>query len=97
MPMPLKFTERATAVMKESLHKQEREREQVIRLLLDPQGDIRLALDIPRDGDQRVECQGDTVLVLESGICVMLSDVIVDVQENAQGRAFVLQPNPYPD
>ena len=97
MPMPLKFTERAAAVLKESLHKQEREPEQVIRLLIDPQGDIRLALDIPRDGDQRVEHQGDTVLVLESGICVMLSDVIVDIQENAQGRAFVLQPNPYPD
>ena len=97
MPTPLKFTERAVAVMKESLGKQQREPEQVIRLLIDPQGDITLALDIPRGGDQRVEHQGDTVLVLESGICVMLSDVIVDVQENAQGRAFVLQPNPYPN
>jgi Fe-S cluster assembly iron-binding protein IscA len=94
MPTPLKFTERAVAVMKESLGKQQREPEQVIRLLIDPQGDITLALDIPRGGDQRVEQQGDTVLVLEAGICVMLSDVIVDVQENAQGRAFVLQPNP---
>jgi Fe-S cluster assembly iron-binding protein IscA len=96
MPMPLKFTERAAAVLKESLHKQEREREQVIRLLLDPQGDIRLALDIPRDGDQRVEHQGDTVLVVESGICIVLSDVVVDVQESAQGRAFVLQTNSHP-
>jgi Fe-S cluster assembly iron-binding protein IscA len=90
--MPLKFTERAVAVMKESLGKQEREAEQVLRLLIDPQGEISLALDVPRDGDQRVEHQGDTVLVLEPGICVMLTDVIVDVEENAQGRAFVLQP-----
>jgi hypothetical protein len=37
MPVPLKFTERATAVMKESLHKQEREPEQVIRSLVDSQ------------------------------------------------------------
>jgi Fe-S cluster assembly iron-binding protein IscA len=96
MPMPLKFTERAAAVLRESLHKQERKPEQVIRLLLDPQGDIRLALDIPRDGDQRVEHQGDTVLVVESGICIVLSDVVVDVQESAQGRIFVLQTNSHP-
>jgi hypothetical protein len=95
MPMPLKFTERAISVMKESLGKRERESEQVIRLRIDSQGEVSLALDVPRDGDQRVEHQGDTVLVLEPGICVMLSDVIVDVEENAQGRAFVLQPYPH--
>src|ERR671918_1648684 len=82
MPMPLKFTERAISVMKESLGKRERESEQVIRLRIDSQGEISLALDVPRDGDQRVEHQGDIVLVLEPGICVMLSEVIVDVEES---------------
>jgi Fe-S cluster assembly iron-binding protein IscA len=95
VPMPLKFTERAISVMKDALGKRGRESEQVIRLRIDSQGEISLALDVPRDGDRRVEHQGDTVLVLDPGICVMLSDVVVDVEENDQGRAVVLQPYPH--
>jgi hypothetical protein len=69
MPRPWKFTERAVTVMREFLGKQEREAQQVIRMLIYPQGDITPALDIPREGDQRVKHQGDTVLVVESSIC----------------------------
>ena len=91
MPVPLKFTERAIAVIKGCLGSQGRQPEQVIRLRIHPQVDISLALDVPTDGDLEVEYQGDTVLVLKPGICVIISDVIVDIEENAQGRAFVLQ------
>ena len=63
MPMPLKFTERAISVMKESMGKRERESEQVIRLRIDSQGEISLAFDLPGDGDQRVEHQGDIVFI----------------------------------
>ena len=51
MPTPLKFTHRAIAGIKECLDSQGRHPEQVIRLCIDPQGDISLALDVPRDGD----------------------------------------------
>lgn len=89
--MPLKFTERAAGLLRESLHKQDREPEQVIRLLIDPGGNIRLALDIPRDGDIRVDHQGDTIMVTEPAICIVLADVIVDVQGSADGLAFIVR------
>ncbi len=97
MPMPLKFTERAAAVLHESLRKQEREPDQVLRLLIDPQANIKLALDIPRDGDQRVEYQGATIVVIEPAICIVLSDVTVDAQESPIGLTFTVQQNPHPN
>ena len=97
MPMPLKFTERAAAVLQESLHRQEHEPDEVIRLLIDPQGNIRLALDIPRDGDQRVEYQGATIVIIEPAICIVLCDVTVDAQESPNGLTFTVQQNPHPN
>ncbi len=97
LPTPLRFTDRAAAVLKESLHNQEREPEQVIRLLIDPEGNIRLALDIPRDGDQRVDYQGDTIVVIEPAICIVLAEVTVDAHASPNGITFSVQRDPDPN
>ena len=73
------------------MHKQDREPEQFIRLLIDPGGNIQLSLDIPRDGDIRVEHQGDTIIVTEPAICIVLADVIVDVQDSGNGLVFTVR------
>ena len=90
MPEPLKFTSRAVAILNASLQRHELEPEQVIRFLIDPKGNVRLAFDMPREDDVRIHHQGVITIIVEPAICVLLSDVIIDSREPTNGLTFTI-------
>lgn len=86
--MTLAVTKRASERMKELLDEQNDANGQVLRLSPDGQGGLGLSLDEPKSGDQIVEHQGDTVMVLEPSVSDFLDQRTLDLTED--GSAFTL-------
>ncbi|MFG0276313.1 MAG: hypothetical protein ACF8QF_14800 [Phycisphaerales bacterium] len=58
-----------------------------IRLIAQPQG-LGLAVDTPNDGDNTVDQNGKTVLLLDEQISTMLDGRTLDLQQTEQGAAL---------
>lgn len=88
--MSLEVTPRASAALKDVLDSTEHEPQQILRLVQDPEGNLGLALDVERDGDQVVEHQGARTMAIDSGISERLSGITLDVQDSPKGELFTL-------
>jgi Fe-S cluster assembly iron-binding protein IscA len=88
--MSLTVTEQAAAALKQFLETQERESEQVLRLVADDQGNHGFSLDTPKSEDQVVQHQGEVVMVIEPAISDALADNILDLQETPSGVSLTL-------
>ena len=86
----LQVTERASQELSQVLGQVEKQPEQTLRLVSDPQAGYRLTLDVEQEGDQVVEHQGSTVLVLSSDLARDLEGAVLDVQETPAGPALTI-------
>lgn len=93
--MSLTVTERAAEALKETLNGVDHEAGEVLRLVpgaQDPKGQLALALDRARDGDQVVEHEGAAVLVVEKELSESLSASTLDAEEGLDGPQLRLIP-----
>ena len=88
--MSLTVTEQAAAALKQYLETQEREEDQVLRLVSDGEGNHGFSLDTPNSDDQIVEHDGEPVMVIEPTISEDLSDNILDLKETPSGVSLTL-------
>ena len=86
--MPIGVTERATAALKVLLDNQTHEPEEYIRILMDSEGNLRLKLARAIMGDQVVEHQGCTVMVVARAVCDALDGLTIDADGIPRGKTF---------
>jgi Fe-S cluster assembly iron-binding protein IscA len=89
--MTLQVTDQATQQLKTLLESTDHEPEQVIRLGADELGNAGFSLDVPREGDQVIEHEGEQVMVVEPTVSESLEGITLDVNETPQGVAFTLR------
>ncbi len=93
--MSLTVTDRAAAALKETLDSLDHQPEETLRLV--PRtangttSELGLALDESRDGDQVVDYDGETVMVIDDGLSEALSAATLDLEEGPQGPALTLK------
>ena len=88
--MSLAVTTRASAALKQVLDSTQHDPKEILRLVQDPEGNLGLALDTQKEGDQVVEFSGDKTLVIDQEISDRLEGVTLDIQESPQGETFTL-------
>ena len=64
--------------------------ESILRLVSNEQGQLGLVADSEREGDQVIEHQGETVLVVDSQTSAALDGVGMDYQDAEDGPRLVL-------
>ena len=85
----LKVTQAATAYLNDMLVRAQAPSEAAVRIVPKTDGGgLATKLDQERDGDQHYDCDGRTVLVLDSEIAKSLSEQTLDVDDN--GRHLVI-------
>jgi len=95
----LTVTANAKEKLKEALQEQTTDLEVAIRIIPSPsmQNQLQLVLDKEREGDQVVEGEGGTkVLLIGSDLAPALEGVVIDYQETPQGTGFSIS-KPAPD
>lgn len=88
--MSVTVTERATAALKDLLNQQNPEPDQVLRLIYDNDSNVKLVLSTETSEDQKVEHQGETVMVVEPGISEDLTGTTLDSTESPGGISLTL-------
>jgi Fe-S cluster assembly iron-binding protein IscA len=88
--MALTVTEKATAALKELLKGHDHEEEQVLRLISDEEGNHGLQLDVPREEDQVVEHDGETVMVIDPSLSDGLTGNVLDLKETPSGASLTI-------
>jgi len=86
----LNVTDKAAAALHESLEASTSEESHALRLTRTAEG-LALALDEQREGDQVVEHDDRTVLVIEEEISRALAGATLDATETPEGPRLVLQ------
>ena len=86
----LKVTQAASEYLNEMLVRVEAPSEAAVRIVPKADGGSGLAtaIDQERDGDQHFDCDGRTVLVLDSKVATSLSEQTLDVGED--GKRLVI-------
>lgn len=80
-------TERAAKILREV--QQDSEAEQTLRIV-GAQGGYQLTFDQEREGDQVVESEGKTVLLIGSDVAEALTDATIDCEQGPDGMRFFL-------
>lgn len=79
-------TERATEELRKALDEASTQEGQVLRLLAQPEGrGFALGTDQIEEGDETVEADGETVLVIASSLAEALEGAVIDVEETEGG------------
>lgn len=86
----LSVTDKAAAALHESLEASTTEESQALRLTRTAEG-LALSLDEQREGDQVVQHDDRTVLVIEEEISSALAGATLDATETPEGPRLVLQ------
>ena len=60
--------------------------------LKDTGENLALEVDTPSEQDHVVEHEGTTVLVFDQQVADRVGDVVIDVQQTAQGSQLVIRP-----
>jgi Fe-S cluster assembly iron-binding protein IscA len=60
------------------------------RFVADAQG-LSLKLDQPREGDEKVEHDGRTVLLMDDRVSQLLSNMTLDIEKTDEGQALTLR------
>jgi Fe-S cluster assembly iron-binding protein IscA len=89
-------TERAKQELKKMLAANTDEPEACLRLIANEKGQIGLAIDTERQGDQVVEHDDLKVLVVENALADSLQGITMDVQDSPEdeGARLVLSQEP---
>ena len=88
--MALTVTEKATEALKGLLETHEHEPEQVLRLISDEEGNHGLQLDVPKEEDQVVEHDGETVMVIDPALSDDLTGNVLDLKETPSGANLTI-------
>jgi len=86
----LEVTERARQELKKILTTNTDEPEACLRLTVNEQGQLGLAIDVERDGDQTVEHEDSKVLLVEKELADTLQGITIDVEDTPQGAKLVV-------
>jgi len=90
----VKVTERAKEELKRLKSKLNLEAGKCLRLATPPmwtgEGDFGIVTDTERSGDQPVEYEGQTVLMVDGQLAEMLATAVVDWKDSSQGPRFTI-------
>ncbi len=84
-------TERAREVFKLALDDLTEETEMTLRLGQTPAGSLGVFPDTEKDGDQVIDHEGQTVLLIGREVSEALAGRTIDVEETDEGFKFVLK------
>lgn len=87
----LTVTESARKALKNVLDNTETQPEQSLRLI-EEQGNYQITLDTKREGDQVVEHDEATVLLVGEDTGAQLKDAVLDLQDTAEGPRLTFVP-----
>lgn len=82
-------TERAASVLKELQADQEEGPDQILRIVKQDD-DYELTFDTEREGDQIVESEGASVLLIGEDVATALDGAVIDCEDTAEGPRFTL-------
>ena len=83
-------SERAREELKKILTANTDEPEACLRLTGDDQGQLGLAIDVERQGDQVVEHEDSKVLLLETELADTLQEITIDAEDTPEGTRLVI-------
>jgi Fe-S cluster assembly iron-binding protein IscA len=82
-------TERAAAELRDMLAEASTREGQVLHLVAQPEGPgFALGTDQIEEGDETVEADGETVLVITSSLAEALEGAVIDVEETEEGATL---------
>jgi len=90
--MSLSITPNASSALKEALERNEREGDEVYRLVQDSDGNVTLSLDQQQEQDQLLTHEGEPVLLVGPPVAEALSGLTLDV--DLQKGHFILYQTP---
>ena len=92
--MSVEFTDKARAALKVLLDSEAHEPGQVIRMITNIEGDHHLVFDAPKDSDERVEYEGELILVVAKNVADHLVEhhpgATLDVKDGPDGPVLAL-------
>jgi Fe-S cluster assembly iron-binding protein IscA len=94
----LTVTDRAAQFLREKLDHKEEGLPDALRIVQTEDG-FQLTLDNPKDGDQVIEQEGHSILLVDTAVGQALEEATLDLQESPQGSSLVLTavpPSPPP-
>ncbi|MDY6908189.1 MAG: hypothetical protein SV910_08190 [Chloroflexota bacterium] len=80
---------KAAEELKGKLGEYSNEPDDVFRLILDPEG-LKIVLDAERQGDQVIQHEGDSILVVASDLSLALAGVTIDCEEGPEGPMLTI-------
>ena len=83
-------TERARQELKRILTANTDKPEACLRLTANDQGQLGLAIDVERQGDQAVEHEDSKVLLVEKDLADTLQGITIDVEDTPEGAKLVI-------
>jgi len=83
-------TERARQELKRILTANTDKPEACLRLTANDQGQLGLAIDTERQGDQAVEHEDSKVLLVEKELADTLQGITIDVEDTPEGARLVI-------
>ena len=83
-------TELAKQELKRILNANTDKAEACLRLTANDQGQLGLAIDVEKEGDQAVEHEGSKLLLVEKDLADTLQGITIDVEETAEGARLVI-------
>ena len=83
-------TERARQELQRILNANTDKPEACLRLTAHEQGQLGLALDMERQGDQVVEHEDSKVLLVEKDLADTLQGITIDVEDTPEGAKLVI-------
>ena len=83
-------TEPAKQELKRILNANTDKAEACFRLTADEGGQLRLAIDMERDGDQAIEHEGLKLILAEKELADTLQGITIDVEDTPEGAKLVI-------
>ena len=90
----IEISERARQELKDILESNTDEAGACLRLIAADQGQLGLAIDMERQGDQVVEHEDQKLLVVEKDLADSLQGITMDVQDSPEGSRLVISQEP---
>jgi Fe-S cluster assembly iron-binding protein IscA len=87
----LTVTENAREVLKEILSANSNDPEMGLRLIIDGDNQIKMALGAEEQGDQVIEHDGTKVLMVPSALITVFEGITIDAEETDDGPKLVVQ------
>ena len=84
-------TERAKQELKRILNDNTDKPEACLRLTANDQGQLGLAIDVERQGDQAIEHEDSKVLLVEKNLADTLQGITIDAEDTPEGTKLVIR------